>query len=200
MLIARKLPQALVLVAEDRREAIQRAKELGAEVIFLDDGFHQCLRKFDLLIKRKPPNPFCLPAGPFRLPLWCEACADLIVVEGRDFRRRVELVNPTARMVLVTAIANPSRLAPYLPKLQAAYTFPDHHTFTPQELQEIWEREGPTSLLVTEKDLVKLEDFGYPLSILRLDLEVAPWVVAKVDQYVQKEIHAKEVANRSDPS
>ncbi len=197
MMIAKVLPQASVIVSENRDEGIKRAKELGAKVIFLDDAFHKCYEKFDIVIDVKTPNRFCLPLGPYRLPRFFLRYANLVVKEGRDFTRNVTIQNPTAKMVLVTAIANPKRLLSFIPKDMPYYFFPDHHRFSKEEIDAIIQKERPTSLLVTAKDIVKLQKFGYPLSLLQLQLEIREEIIAKIDSYI-KDYHAKKDANGSD--
>ncbi len=39
MIYAHKVPHAVVIVSEDRREGIIKAKELGAKIVFLDDAY-----------------------------------------------------------------------------------------------------------------------------------------------------------------
>jgi tetraacyldisaccharide 4'-kinase len=195
MLLAKGLKNASVYVSEDRKAGIEAAKKDGARVIFLDDAFHHCLMKFDILIDPKPPNPLCLPSGPYRLPRLFLKSADLVLREGKDFRRKVTIKNPTAKMVLLTAIANPDRLTPYLPEGIKVYAFEDHHFFTQKELETIWEKEKPTSFLVTTKDLVKLEKFSYPLSLLELSIELEPEVLEAVKNYVKRGFYAKKAAN-----
>ncbi len=175
MLYHRLLPWATVIVSADRLEAIAYAHRLGATVAFLDDAFrHRHIEKLDLLIAPTPTpeNRRCLPAGPYRLPPKAYQLADRVVQEGVDFTRRCTIVNPTEKMVLMTAIARPERLEPFLPDLQGRCYFPDHHPFTHQEASEALKRHQGTSLLVTEKDAVKLESFNLPLSYLTLTLEV----------------------------
>ena len=195
MLIAKALGRASVYVSEDRALGIEAAKRDGAKVIFLDDAFHHSLLKFDILIDTDPPNRFCLPSGPYRLPRSFLKRADLVLKEGKDFKRNVSIKNPTQKMVLLTAIANPARLDPYLPKNIKKYTFEDHHTFTKAELDAIWQKERPTSFLVTSKDLVKLEQFNYPLSLLELSIELNPEVLEAVKNYVKRGFYAKKAAD-----
>jgi len=175
----------LVIVANDRMEGIELAKKEGAEVVILDDAFHSCIKKFEIIIDLKPKNPLCLPAGAYRLPRRFLKKADLILKEGKDFKREVTIKNPTPKMVLVTAIANPKRLEPYLPKNISKYYFPDHHFFTFKELEQIWEKERPTSFLVTSKDKVKLEKFGFELSLLELQLNLDSRVIEEIKHYLQ---------------
>ena len=49
MIYAHKVPHAVVIVSEDRKEGISRAKELGAKIIFLDDAYSKHdIKKLDI--------------------------------------------------------------------------------------------------------------------------------------------------------
>lgn len=186
MLYATLLPHAVVIVAEDRIEGIEKAKSMGVRVIFLDDAYSKhFIKKLDLLILSKQKNPFCLPSGPFRERLWNTKEA-LEIEEGRDFKRRVEISNPMPKMVLVTAISKPQRLTAYLNEnvIDKVY-FPDHYSFDKKELEEILENTQAKSLLVTRKDAVKMQDFDLPLSYLELELEVDEKIHQKIQEYVK---------------
>ncbi len=173
MIYAKKLPNAIVIVSEDRKKAIQEAKKRGCEIVFLDDAYSKHdIKKQDILIDVETKNDFCLPAGPYRERLWKGKDA-LVVKEGVDFVREVQLQNSTKKMSLVTAIARPQRLDAYLPKnIVAKHYFEDHHSFTKEELEAILQEDNATSLLVTFKDYVKIESFGLPLSLLDLEVKV----------------------------
>lgn len=190
MLYAKSLPNATVIVSEDRLEGIQKAIEYGAKSVFLDDGFMKFhIKKFDILIRPnpKPRLPLCLPSGSYRAPIFFEKYANLVLEENRDFSRSVTISNPTKRMVLVTAIANPKRLEPYLPKeLIGAYMYEDHYTFSKSELDAILSKHQATSLLVTSKDAVKIEDYELPVSLLQLNLHVEPHVRQSIKKYLDK--------------
>ncbi len=199
MMLAKALPKACVIVSERREEGIDLAKRLGCEVVFLDDGFGKCFEKFDLLIDPDPPNRWCLPSGPYRLPRFFIKMADVVMRENEHFVKEVKILNPTPKMVLLTAIANPDRLEPFLPKGIEKYTFLDHHRFTKDEVESIWRKEAPTSFLVTPKDAVKLERFGYPLSLLSLSVTLDEKVMEKVHNYI-KDYRAKKDTDCSDAS
>lgn len=199
MLIAKSLPKASVVVCEDRIEAINLAKKNGAKIIFLDDAFHRCeIKKFDILIKNRVKNSFCIPSGPYREPKSFEKYANLVVEEGKDFKREVVILNPTKNMVLVTAIANPKRLDRYLPKGIKKIYFEDHHAFTKKEIEDIIKKYNPTSLLVTKKDEVKLENFDIRLSILDLRLKIDEKVFEKIEDFRRE--YEKKDSNCSNPS
>ena len=183
MIYAQKLPYAKVIVSEDRKEGIKKAKELGAKIVFLDDAYSKHdIKKLDLLIEVDNKNSFCLPSGPFREKLWTSKKA-VVLKETKDFKRVVELKNKSDKMSLVTAIARPHRLDAYLPDVVSKHYFEDHHSFTKNEIEEILQRDGSDSILVTYKDFVKLESFGLPLSLLDLHVEADDKIYKIIDDY-----------------
>ncbi|NOQ31985.1 MAG: tetraacyldisaccharide 4'-kinase [Helicobacteraceae bacterium] len=186
MIYAQKLPSTIVIVSEKREDAILRAKELGAKVIFLDDAFrHHQIKKLDILIDVKTSNNFCLPSGAYREKLWSGVNA-IVISEGVDFTRETSLLNPTKKMCLVTAIARPERLDKYLPTVVEKHYFSDHYYFKEEELKEIMEKSGADSLLVTYKDYVKMSNFDIKLSLLELRLKVDKSLFEKIDMYIKE--------------
>lgn len=176
MIYAHKLINSVVIVSEDRKKGILKAKEMGVDIIFLDDAYSKHdIKKLDILIDVESKNRRCLPSGAFRERLWHGKKA-LIVREGIDFKRVVELKDKTNKMSLVTAIARPQRLDKYLPETLSKNYFADHHLYTNDELQEILKHDKADSLLVTYKDFVKIESFGLPLSLLDLEVEVNSYI------------------------
>jgi len=183
MIYAHKVPKAVVIVSEDRKKGILKAKEMGAEIVFLDDAYSKHdIKKFDIVIDVKSKNSFCLPSGPFRERLWKQKKA-LVVKEGRDFKRVVELKNKSDKMSLVTAIARPERLDEYLPEVLGKNYFEDHHKFTKSEVFDILQKDKADSVLVTYKDFVKLEQFDLKLSLLDMYVEVDKNIFEKIDDY-----------------
>ncbi|MEA1983421.1 MAG: tetraacyldisaccharide 4'-kinase [Campylobacterota bacterium] len=184
MIYARKLPNAIVIVSEDRKEGIKKAKELGAKLVFLDDAYSKHdIKKLDLLINVNSQNSFCLPSGPFRERLWQGKDA-VLLEDGVDFKRMVEIKDRCDKMSLLTAIARPSRLDKYLPEVLSKNYFEDHHAFLKEELEEVLQKDGADSLLVTYKDYVKVESFGLPLSLMDLEVEVSPKVFEIIGDYI----------------
>lgn len=172
MIYAHKLPNAVVIVSEDRKEGIKKAKEMGVTSIFLDDAYSKHdIKKRDILIEVTTSNNRCLPSGPYRERLW-KGKEVSVYKEGRDFKRSVELKYATKKMSLVTAIARPERLNEFLPSVVSKNYFADHHPFIKEELEEILLRDNSDSLLVTYKDYVKVENFNLPLSLLDLEVEL----------------------------
>ena len=173
---AKSVKNANVIVSENRDIAINEAKKMGAIYVLLDDGFGKFhIKKFNVLIRpsAKPYFDFVLPSGAYRYPSKFYAKADYVVKEGEDFTRESEIINQTTKMVLVTAIANPQRLEPYFSLCVGRDIYPDHYAFSRDELASILERYAATSLLVTRKDAVKMEEFGLPLSVIALKTTLA---------------------------
>ncbi|WP_263833001.1 tetraacyldisaccharide 4'-kinase [Sulfurospirillum oryzae] len=185
MLYAKSLPESTVIVSEDRVEAIRFAKRKGAKIIFLDDGFSKSfIQKVDILVKPnpEPKNSFCLPSGPYREPRFLYQNADLVISEENNFRRHVEVINPSEKMLLVTAISKPSRLDAYLPEnVIAKINFEDHYMYNEKELEALLHEHQATSILTTQKDAVKMATFDLPLSILKLEVEIFPETLTKIN-------------------
>jgi len=175
MLMAKSLPNASVIVSEDRVKAIELAKSKGAKIIFLDDGFNRVsIKKFEILLFPSTIRNFLpFPAGPFREFYFTKVFSDLNLVEDTDFKRVVEIKNPTPRMLLVTAISNPERLELFLPNgvIKRIY-LEDHAYFNEKYLKNRAIEVNATSLLVTQKDEVKMINFNLPLSIMELKLDI----------------------------
>ena len=89
-------------------------------------------------------------------------------------------------MLLLTAIANPSRLDEYLPDVVGKITLKDHSYFDKAKILEEYARLKATSLLVTQKDVPKLETFGLPLSVLQLEIVIIPEVKQSIREYIAK--------------
>jgi tetraacyldisaccharide 4'-kinase len=188
MLIAISLPKASVIVSEDRSKAITLAKEQGAELIILDDGFNRVdIEKFEILLEPKEVrNYFPFPAGAFREFWFMNVYADIILKEEKDFVRQVTLEDLSSKMLLVTAISNPQRLDPYLPKNVVGKVYlEDHAYFNEEKLKHKMQEYGAETLLVTEKDRVKMRNFKLPLSKMKLKLEIKDEVSVLIDQYIQ---------------
>ena len=190
MLIAKSLPNASVIVSENRHIAIKKAIEKGAEVIFLDDGFNRVdIKKYEILLfPQTIKNYMPFPAGPFREFFFMKSFADLSLYEERDFKRVVKVENATKKMLLATAISNPQRLKSFLPKgIVGEYYLEDHAFFKKNELKEKMLAVGATSLLVTQKDEVKMQGFKLPLSVMQLELEIQNKILEKIDRYIENE-------------
>lgn len=182
MLLANSLPKATIIVSEDRIKAIFKAKELECKIIFLDDGFSKYkISKFNILLRPKdePTNIFCLPSGGYREPKGFYAQADIELLEGTDFKRVINIKKDgkiselPAKTILITAISKPKRLLEYLPKDIKMISFPDHYSFTKEDISKIQEENKDYSIITTGKDFVKLKEFKIKdLYLMDLEIEI----------------------------
>ena len=186
MIYAKKIPHAIVIVSEDRKLAIIKAKEMGVDIIFLDDAYSKHdIKKLDILIDVQTKNNRCIPSGAFRERLW-DSKEAVILVDGVDFVRKTQLKDRCDKMSLITAIARPRRLDRYLPEVVSKNYFEDHHIYKKQEIESILEKDGSESALVTYKDYVKLEKFNLKLSLLDLEVEVDEKIFKTIEDYRAK--------------
>lgn len=196
MLLSQSLPNATIIVSEDRVEAIRKAKELGCKLIILDDGFSKAnIKKFEILLrpKKEPENLFCLPSGGYREPKMLYSIANMVLQEGIDFQRYVSYKynrNTVSllphKLLLLTAISKPKRLLEFLPENTKIESFPDHHTFTQEDMDKIQDNYINYSIITTSKDLVKLKKFNLPdVYLMDLELRVTNGVDLKtIDDYI----------------
>lgn len=187
MLMAMALHYASVIVSENRHSAIELAKEEGAKLIILDDGFNRVeIKKFEILLEPKSiKNYIPFPSGAFREFYFSHKYADIVAKEGKDFTRHVSFENLTRKMLLVTAISNPQRLDAYLPEgVIQKIVLEDHAYFDEKSLKKLLEETQATSILVTEKDAVKMQKFKLPLSCMKLKLNIENKIFSAVDTYV----------------
>lgn len=188
-LMAKRLKNASVIVSKNRNLGIQKAKEIGCKIIFLDDGFRFNFKKLNVLLKPKlePYFRFCIPSGIYRERPSLYKTADILAIEGIDYKRKVKIVNQTQRMLLVTAIANPSRLDEYLPNIVGKIILGDHSDFNIDKLQLEVQKHGATSILVTQKDEVKLKECPIPISLIELELEINPTIKEAIAEYIHSQ-------------
>lgn len=157
-------------------------------------------------------NGWCLPAGPLREPVSRLASVDALVLneiavlpaptfgqplfrmtlEGREFRsldqtRGVQTVAGLAGLELhaVAGIGAPERFFAHLRAIGvefAEHAFPDHHWFTPADLDF-----GGDAILTTEKDAVKLASLKLSLPVwvlpvaARLSPDLGEFVLEKLN-------------------
>lgn len=202
MLLAQSLPKASVIVSENRVDAIHKAKELGAQLIILDDGFSKAnIKKFDILLrpKKEPENLFCLPSGGYREPKMLYTIANMVLKEGVDFQRYVSYKHNGAtvsilphKLLLLTAISKPKRLLEFLPQNTLLESFPDHHDFTAEDIDNIQNNYEDYAIITTSKDLVKLKKFNIKdIYLMDLELHLNGKVdLSPIDNYINSYIRS----------
>lgn len=96
VLLAKRNPEAIIVVARKRREGVALAEQLGAELVVLDDGFQHLALERDLdivLLDGRSPfgNHRLMPAGLLREPPDSLDRADLVIMTRCDFANIPEL-------------------------------------------------------------------------------------------------------------
>ncbi len=202
-----------VIVSEDRVKGIEKAKELGAKIVLLDDGFrHFDIKKFDLLLPPPftPANDFCFPSGCYRMAKRLRSRADLaleqeelqrefaLVRMPQDlsksnlvFTRQEELLKEAKEanlppLLMLSAIANPSRLAPFYELCVGKIHLKDHGEFSKEWVCEWMRQCGAEALLVTEKDFVKMRGFGVEIFVLKMRVRLPQRLLDAVLEYVKE--------------
>lgn len=187
---ALSLKNPFVIVSEDRKIAIQKAKQMGANLILLDDGFGKFnICKFDILLLSSPlPRlPFTIPSSAYRYPPFFAKFANFIPRSG-DILSKSEILNSTSDMILVSAIAKPWRLKEFFPHTKAQIFYPDHYDFKKDELENLLKIHNATNLLITEKDYAKIKNFALPISLIKLNLTLSENFKDKIKSYIKQNL------------
>ncbi|HKY01052.1 MAG TPA: tetraacyldisaccharide 4'-kinase [Burkholderiales bacterium] len=203
-----------VCIGRKRVEAGRGLLEAHSEcdVLISDDGLqHYALaRDFEIAVEdaRGFGNGLLLPAGPLREPPG--RAVDAVVMNGEARREgvwsmRLEardfygLDNPQCPVTLqslrglrlhaVAGIGDPQRFFDTLSGLGLQFTphaFPDHHAYTPQDLQF----EDCDAVLMTEKDAVKCGGFGrHDLYALPIEARVENALIELIDTRLSERRH-----------
>ncbi len=169
--------KASVIVSEDRKEGVLKAKELGCGFVILDDGFDKPFEKLNIVIDTKIKNPFTLPAGGYRYPRLALRFADMVLEEGRNFKRKIDCPKGD---ILISAISKPKRLLKYC-KIPYKF-FPDHYEYEFEDIKEFKDKK----IVTTFKDYVKLKKFPLNLQVIDLQIELKKEVLEKIENYLIK--------------
>lgn len=205
--------------AGELAEAARPDPKSGA-IHLLDDGFQhrQLYRDIDiLLLNREDWQDNLLPAGNLREPLKAVRHATVISVPSDDpeferklkawgwqgpvwrLRRKMEVPDIDGPVLAFCGIARPEQFFLGLEDaglhLAARIGFPDHHRYSSRDLDRLEiaaRKSGATTLITTEKDLVRLGKLSavLPASLtlrtagLRIEIEnqneAMDWLVARV--------------------
>jgi tetraacyldisaccharide 4'-kinase len=202
-----------VWVGPDRVRVIEalRTHEPEVDVLVLDDGLQHYRLRRDLEVAvvdaRGFGNGFLLPAGPLREPVGRLRTVDAVVtnrfsrkesfsmiLEGDTLHRMTDARDrqPAAafagrKVHAVAGIGDPNRFFLHLAALgvrPVPHAFPDHHPFTPRDLE--FGDELP--VLLTEKDAVKLRHAARPnwwvLPVTaKLDPAFGDWLLGRLDGF-----------------
>ena len=178
---ARELNNACIIVCEKRQEGIIKAKELGCDIVFLDDGYrHHNIAKFDILIRpeEEPTNLFCLPSGGYKETKMMYSFVPVVLQDGVDFLRKVTFSQNgktikilPSDLILIAAISKPQRLLKYLHKNTILKSFADHYDYKEEDIVKLEKKYPNHTFITTKKDIVKLKKYNIK-NIILMNLEV----------------------------
>lgn len=189
-------------IAEGAREHLSGSTNRQFNVHLLDDGFqHRQLHRDVniLLLGSGDLADHLLPAGNLREPLRAAERTDVVAIPAGEpevedwirsqgwektiwwLRRRMDVPQVDGPVVAFCGIARPDQFFAGLESaglsLAARLAFPDHHRYTPRDLERInaeARKAGAAALLTTEKDRVRLGTpaLDYPLKSVPLQMEI----------------------------
>lgn len=171
-------------ICRDRYKAALLAQKDGAKVIIMDDGFQNfSLQKDHAILVFDSEfgigNNRVLPAGLLResVSSALKRADELVLLsydgkykkpfEGKFTEYRVEVLNPKLfkgkRFVALCGIGNPNKFFKSLKSIKVdvikKFTFPDHHVYSLNELDEIisYAKKEKCKIVTTSKDYLKID-------------------------------------------
>ncbi len=205
------------LLAEGASQSAAADESTGQQlhVHLLDDGFQhrQLHRDVDiLLLSSRDLGDHLLPAGNLREALHASERADVIAIPADEpevadwikaqgwqktvwrLRRRMDVPQIDGAVVAFCGIARPEQFFAGLERaglhLAGRFAFPDHHRYTPRDLERIAveaRKVSAAALVTTEKDRVRLGALvpDFPLKTVSLRMEIEDEAAA-VDWLLQR--------------
>ena len=185
LLVKQTLPECHVITSKSKKNAIQKSIELGASVAILDDGLQNNTVHKDInVLSITDSETHLMPFGRLREPIsWATKRSQIILhTDAFDPKtistpkqrksQSVHVMNPTftcsvylkdREIACMSSIAKPAKFIKELEAqgacIKMKYTYPDHHTYTEDELKDIVTTAATNALLpiiTTSKDLVKI--------------------------------------------
>ena len=191
-----------LILNSDRTGAIQEAQNKNFDTAILDDGFQDYKIKKDLSIicfnSNFEGNDFVIPAGPLRENLNSIKNAQIIVINGYKnlkFEKKILEINNNIdiyyskykainyakfsqkELLVITGIGNPENFLELLNshklKIAKKYIFPDHYTFSKEELNNFKSeaKKNGYQIICTEKDYHRIKKYSVDeIDFLRVEL------------------------------
>ena len=190
---------------KNRKKAINSLILSGHDVAILDDGFQDFSIKKDFSIlcfnsKQLFGNGFIIPSGPLREDIRSIKRADCIFINGDknvEFENKIKKINKNIKIfyskykiinldklknkkiIAFAGIGNPSNFFELLKEkninVVKTYSFPDHHNYSNQELENIIKdsKEDSALIVTTEKDYSRMnEELKLICECVKVDLEI----------------------------
>ena len=202
-----------LILNSDRIGAIQAAQNKNFDTAILDDGFQDYKIKKDLSIicfnSNFEGNDFVIPAGPLRENLNSIKNAQIIVINGYrnlKFEKKILEINNNIdiyyskykainyakfsqkELLVITGIGNPENFLELLNshklKIAKKYIFPDHYTFSKEELNNFKSeaKKNGYQIICTEKDFHRIKVYD----IKEIDYLKVELVLEKKERLIKK--------------
>ena len=193
-------------VSKSRIEAIKNLIENKNDIAILDDGFQDFTIKKNFSIvcfnqKQWIGNGFMMPSGPLREKLSAIKRADCIVINGqRDNKIEDQIYRKSKnakifylkykplnvnkfkdkQICAFAGIGNPSNFFSLLKEnnlnVKHAFSFPDHHNYSTNDIEMLLSNSKNAILLTTEKDYSRFTDNSIinrsDIQYLKIELEI----------------------------
>lgn len=169
--------QAPTIVAKDRAAGLRLAEAMGADLVIMDDGLQNTsvAKSISFAVvdaQYQFGNGFTLPAGPLREPVEraLSRCDAIILTNGNaaigsavTFTTSLEIVSEhdtSPDYVAFAGLGHPEKFKKTLEangfRLAAFRAFPDHHPYTPEDIEELLRVSGNSALITTQKDMTRI--------------------------------------------
>lgn len=184
-----------VIVSPDRKAGAMKAKEIGADLIIMDDGFQNNTLHKDLsflVVDAVTPfgNGSTFPSGPLREPIEkaLKRTDGVISINGEvalgtttfnaSIKPKTDNIDRQKNYVAFAGLGRPEKFLNTLETLGVNITswheFADHHPYTNEELDALIKEADDcnASLITTEKDLMRVPN-SYKEKIQALPIELS---------------------------
>ena len=189
-----------------RKDSIKALIKKGFDLAILDDGFQDLsiYKNFNIICfnqKQWIGNNFLIPAGPLRESLSALNRADCILINGKKdtkIENQIYSVNKSAKVFYskykaldidefkgkkicaFAGIGNPSNFFELLKEnnlnLVKTFSYPDHHEFSYNDIENMVKKYNDCILLTTEKDYCRIPldliKKGFKIEYLKIRLDI----------------------------
>ncbi len=184
------LPDAWIFVGKKREALAEMAKNRGINLLILDDAFQYLKLKKIEVVLHSPEIPNFYLRESKRALRWAHLVLSPLK-EGSDNPYAYSLYPegiPEERVFAFCGIARPEKFLSLFPLLEGSLIFPDHHTYTPEDLDEIYTRSHGLPVYTTEKDFVKikkLENYRGGIFVINWRARVSEKALLRLDEVLK---------------
>lgn len=187
--------RAPTIVSRNRAAGVRLAEAMGADLVIMDDGLqnNSISKTISFAVvdaAYKFGNGFTLPAGPLREPVYCalKKCDAVILSNGVTdvshktvFETSLQILSDndkTKSYFAFAGLGHPEKFRKTLVEngfnVTGFKTFPDHHPYMPEDMEELLDQSGSNILITTEKDLTRIPAaYRVHVDVLKIGYEFA---------------------------